>query len=87
MAWEIEVTAEFSDWFAELSPSERVAIARKVDVLEERGPNLGRPEIDTLKGSRFPNLKELRIQYRGAAYPCRTGLRPASRGDFAYWRA
>ena len=68
MAWEIEVTSEFRDWFAELSPSERIAIARKVDVLEERGPNLGRPEIDTLKGSRFPNMKELRIQHQGAAY-------------------
>jgi hypothetical protein len=68
VAWEIEVTGEFRDWFAVLSPSERVAIARKVDILEERGPNLGRPEIDTLKGSRFPNMKELRIQYRGGPY-------------------
>jgi hypothetical protein len=45
-----------------------VAIARKVDVLEERGPDLGRPEVDTLKGSRFPNMKELRIQHGGAPY-------------------
>jgi hypothetical protein len=68
VAWEIEVTTEFRDWFAGLSARERVAIARKVDVLEERGPDLGRPEVDTLKGSRFPNMKELRIQHGGAPY-------------------
>ncbi|WP_373507628.1 type II toxin-antitoxin system RelE/ParE family toxin [Thiocapsa sp.] len=25
------------------------------------GPQLGRPRVDTLKGSRFPNMKELRF--------------------------
>lgn len=28
-------------------------------------PSLGRPQVDTLKGSRLVNLKELRIQHRG----------------------
>ena len=31
-----------------------------VEALEERGPTLGRPFVDTLTGSRIPNLKELR---------------------------
>lgn len=30
--------------------------------LRERGPALGRPEADTLKGSGFPNMKELRFR-------------------------
>ena len=29
------------------------------------GPLLGRPYVDTLKGSQYPNLKELRVQHRG----------------------
>jgi len=38
-------------------------------LLEERGPSLGRPHVDTLaKQSRHSNLKELRIEHRGDAY-------------------
>jgi hypothetical protein len=31
-----------------------------LEVLEDLGPSLGRPFVDTLKGSKFANLKELR---------------------------
>lgn len=31
-----------------------------VEVLEERGPGLGRPFVDHVKGSRHANMKELR---------------------------
>jgi hypothetical protein len=37
---------------------ELLALAR---VLQEFGPQLGRPRVDTLKGSRHANLKELRF--------------------------
>jgi hypothetical protein len=30
-------------------------------VLEEFGPQLGRPRVDTLNGSRYANMKELRF--------------------------
>ena len=30
-------------------------------LLEEYGPSLGRPTVDTLNGSRHPNMKELRV--------------------------
>jgi hypothetical protein len=32
------------------------------------GVNLARPYADTLKGSQFPNMKELRIQHEGRPY-------------------
>jgi hypothetical protein len=38
--------------------AERVTAA--VELLEQGGPALGRPLVDTLKGSRHPNMKELR---------------------------
>ena len=31
-------------------------------LLEEYGPSLGRPTVDTLSGSRHPNMKELRVR-------------------------
>jgi hypothetical protein len=35
-------------------------------VLEQIGPRLGRPYVDTLKGSRHANMKEVRIAVKGA---------------------
>lgn len=44
------------------------AIAAHVGLLEEVGPNLGRPYADTLHGSSLTNLKELRVQHRSQPY-------------------
>lgn len=41
-------------------------LAEAVLALEDMGPRLGRPLVDTLAGSRHPNMKELRIAVRGA---------------------
>jgi hypothetical protein len=68
MAWEVEGTEEFYAWFSALTPAERISVAAKIDLLEEEGPSLGRPHADTLKGSRLPNLKELRVQHAGNPY-------------------
>lgn len=35
-----------------------------LNLLEERGPLLGRPYADTLKNSKISNLKELRVQHK-----------------------
>ena len=47
MAWDIETTDEFQAWWAELSEAEHEAITVGVTVLEEKGPALGRPRVDT----------------------------------------
>jgi hypothetical protein len=39
---------------------EQGSIAIAVEALQERGPALGRPFVDTVKASRHANLKELR---------------------------
>jgi hypothetical protein len=41
------------------------AILASLLLLSKEGALLGRPHVDTLKGSRFPNLKELRVQHPG----------------------
>jgi hypothetical protein len=63
MVWEVEVTDEFRDWYEdETSKDQKAAIAVAVEKLEERGPSLPRPFSDTVKGSKYTNLKELRPQ-------------------------
>lgn len=39
-----------------------------VGLLEQEGPNLGRPQADTVKGSKHSNMKELRCQISGDPY-------------------
>jgi len=69
VGWEIEATDEFQAWWAELTRAEREAIAVGITVLEEKGPALGRPRVDTLaKDSKHGNMKELRVQFRGKRY-------------------
>jgi len=68
MAYAIEGTDEFVAWFDGLSSHEKASVAAKIDVLEEFGPALGRPSVDTVRGSRYRNLKELRIQHVGRPY-------------------
>lgn len=81
MPWEVEYTDEFEAWWDALDEGEQSAVNVSVILLQECGPLLGRPHADTVKGSRHPNMKELRIQYAGKPYrvlfafdPRRTGL-------------
>jgi hypothetical protein len=60
MAWGIEFTDEFGSWFRGLDDDAKRAIAAAIEKLQESGPALGRPFVDTLTGSRLANLKELR---------------------------
>ena len=56
--------AEFSSLKEDLQ-DELLAHAR---LLAEFGPNLGRPTVDTLKGSRHTNMKELRFSCNGQVW-------------------
>lgn len=59
--WDVEFTNEFESWWDTLESEEQQAIDAAVRVLEERGPGLGRPLVDTVTGSRHANMKELRV--------------------------
>ncbi|MGH2364773.1 MAG: type II toxin-antitoxin system RelE/ParE family toxin [Chloroflexota bacterium] len=60
MPWEVEYTAQFSEWWAQLAEPEQRALDFAVEHLEADGPALGRPLVDTITGSRHANMKELR---------------------------
>lgn len=69
MAWEILVTNEYEKWFLDLTEAEQIDVQAMVNILEIKGPNLGRPHADTIKGTkRVKNLKELVIQHVGKPY-------------------
>ena len=68
--WEVEYTDEFEQWWTKLTEGEQNAIAASVGLIEELGPNLGRPHVDHVKSSRHSNMKELRTQSGGV--PLRT---------------
>jgi hypothetical protein len=61
----LETSDEFVAWYQGLNDAEVDSVNFSVDLLEKAGPLLGRPHVDTLKGSRIPNLKELRVQHQG----------------------
>ena len=44
------------------------ALLAHAGLLEQFGPGLGRPRVDTLKGSRHANMKELRFDADGGVW-------------------
>lgn len=70
MAWDVEYTDEFGDWWAGLSEEEQESVAASVSLLEERGPALGFPYSSGINGSRHSHMRELRTQHDGR--PLRT---------------
>ena len=57
-------TNEYENWFTSQDEEAKIIINAKVLVLQEFGSNLGRPYVDTIKGSKYKNLKELRINHK-----------------------
>ena len=52
---------EFEPEFHALHENVRTEVLASSIVREQFGPRLGRPRVDTLKGSRHANMKELRF--------------------------
>lgn len=68
MAWQIEYTDEFGNWWASLTEDEQIEITAHVELLEEKGPGLPFPYSSGVESSRHSHLRELRIQHRGNPY-------------------
>jgi hypothetical protein len=61
MEWNVEFHEAFESEFDELEVQVQDDLLAKVIMLEQFGPRLGRPHVDTLQGSRHGNMKELRF--------------------------
>jgi hypothetical protein len=65
MEWTIIFHPDFKNWLDKQEEDIQDSILVGLGLLKQEGPLLGRPYVDTLKGSRYPNLKELRVQHAG----------------------
>jgi hypothetical protein len=60
--FKVVATAIFRDWLGEQPDEIASEVAAVILLLREYGYRLSRPHADTLKGSKFANMKELRIK-------------------------
>ena len=63
--WVVKTTDRFDIWFKAQSDRDRANVLAAMLLLRDRGPRLTRPYADFVKGSRFGNMKEMRIQSQG----------------------
>src|SRR3990172_332417 len=61
MKWAILFHQKFEREFDALSEEVQDEGLANIKLLERFGPLLGRPRVDTLKGSRYSNMKEMRF--------------------------
>src|SRR6266849_774092 len=59
--WTVSFHDEFDSEFGALSEAVQDEMLAHARLLEQFGPLLGSPRVDTLKGSRHANMKELRF--------------------------
>jgi hypothetical protein len=60
-SWEVILHGEFEPEFDALPEGVQDELLAHAKLLQQFGPQLGRPWADTLKGSRHRNMKELRF--------------------------
>lgn len=65
MEWQVLLDEEFEEWLGEQETDLRDEILAYGKLLAAYGSMLGRPRVDTIQGSKFTNMKELRIQWKG----------------------
>jgi hypothetical protein len=68
VSWQVELVAEFAAEYLALPPVVRVELSAQLNILERFGPLARRPQVDTLKGSRHANMKELRFDAGGGVW-------------------
>jgi hypothetical protein len=61
MSWLILFHDDFVIEFEQFPTSVQKRMLAKIKLLEKFGSELGRPHVDTLKGSQYTNMKELRF--------------------------
>lgn len=68
MIWTVLFHQAFDAEFKTLTIALEDELLAHALLLREFGPNLGRPTVDTLKGSKHTNMKELRFSWEGQVW-------------------
>ena len=80
MTWIIAFHPEFDAEMQAFSRAVRIELLAHVKLLSEFGPLLKRPHADTLNGSAFANMKELRFVADGGVWRVAFAFDPKRRG-------
>ncbi|ALB02855.1 diaminopimelate decarboxylase [Kocuria palustris] len=64
MTWIVDIEL-IAEWLTSLDGGSREQVVAAVELLEEHGPHLGRPVVDSVVGSRHKTMKELRPGFSG----------------------
>jgi hypothetical protein len=62
VSWTVAFHEEFEPEFDELPLEVQDELYAEAQFIERFGPSTGRPHVDTLKGSGYANMKELRFE-------------------------
>ena len=68
MTWTVLLHDDFADELAALDEKLQDELFAHAKLLAEFGPNLGRPTVDTLKGTSHANMKEMRFNWVGEVW-------------------
>jgi hypothetical protein len=68
MSWRVLLHPEFDLEFQALAEAIQDELLAHAKLLQEFGPDLGRPTVDTMKGSKHTNMKELRFSWMGGVW-------------------
>ncbi|RWX76094.1 hypothetical protein EPK99_20825 [Neorhizobium lilium] len=79
MAYEVRFHADFIPEWKSLEMGLKELVGEVLDHLEDDGPFLGRPEVDTLSGSDHANMKEIRVKFKQQVWRFAFAFDPAQR--------
>jgi len=68
MPWAVSFHGEFDVEFQALDEDLQDELLAHAKLLQEFGPSFGRPAVDTLAGSQYANMKELRFNWKGGVW-------------------
>lgn len=77
MNWIVEIADEFEPEFGVLNEAVQTEVAALSRLLQQFSPQLGRPRVDTLNGSRHANMKGLRFSAANGVWRLAFAFDPA----------
>ena len=80
MDWNVDFHDDFVPEYRDLPVDVQDELLAVVQLLERFGPQLGRPRVDTLNGSRHANMKEVRVDAAGGVWRFAFAFDPKRRG-------
>ncbi len=68
MTWIVQAHEDFAAEVQAFPPAAQIQLVGLIRLLKRSGPQLKRPQCDTLKGSKHANMKELRFDAAGGVW-------------------